>query len=1300
MRILRHCAILFLLITVAIPASASHYMGGEITWTCLANGKYKFTMKCYRECAGIDYSQTTQLTVTNYPTTGSTFQIAMNRISRIDRSPVCNPAFPGITCATTDDPNTGGVEEHVYESADVTLSGVPPAGGWVFSWSDCCRNPCSNISQADGKSWTLRAVMYSYNGQNANPCYDNSPTFAEPPSPVLPVGYAFTYNHNAVDRDLDSLAFEWATPLEDNITDVLTGWEAGYSFLSPLPSTYHHANNVPATVNPYTGEIKFTSFTQGAFVNVVKVSSYRCGVKISEIFREMQVVLIPSVNPNYPSVVTAPFQNPVSGLFDTYIDTVYAGDIVEFDVAGEDYDLLPDNSLQTMTITASGSQFGAGYTSTTTGCLTPPCATLTPPPPVIGQYYVSSHFRWETSCQHIVAVTSSGGCLVDQHIYTFVLKVKDDDCPVPGLNFITITVVVLAKPILPAPVMACTQVLENGDVVLHWNQVENDSLNSFYAYEIYTSSNPTSGFTVLDSIMDISQESYTHSGAGANSAQQYYYIRTRSSCYGLFYSAPTDTVSSILLNVTGNGSYQALLNWNAPHSPLLPGGQLPYIIYREYPEGVWTVAGNSNTTSFTDNDITLDGCTDSTISYRIELADTSGCTSVSNVDSADFQSGTLDLEPPDLRCVAVSESGEARLSWLLPPEQGTYICYYVYASNSISGPYSKIDSIFNFNTSDYSHTTASANTGSRFYFLTIKYGCYGELETIASDTLSSMYLVAVANPGTAQLVWNPIHSPPLPTTSLWYKIYRRAQGGSWTLIDSVQTNAYIDTIQVCQNYISYRVDVSDVSGCVSVSSVASDNFSDEIPPVTPLLDTVSVNPITGEVTISWNINPSSDTYSYVVYMFNAAIGAYQALDTIIGRYNVSYIHTSSGAASRSVTYTVAAIDSCGNISSYCQPHKTIFLENLSDVCSQTADLFWCTYLFMPNGVRLYNVYMSVDGSNYILIDSKAANDSTATVIDLINQSTYCFYVQAVDSTGHHSASSNKTCFTLVLPSLPQYCYIRYATVVDNHQDDVVFTSDNPNNVKQYDIFRSDTVDNNFLPVYSILAPGAGDTIYTDLSVNTDETVYYYKVEATDSCGNLAAESNIANTIFLAAEARTDMTNMVTWNPYAEWPLGVGVYKVYRKIDDIAESDPCFILFPDSIWAIDDVSALYPSEGNFCYYVEAIEEYGNPMGFRDSSRSNVVCVEQFPRFFVPNAFVPVGFNREFKPVAVFVDKTDYLFQIYDRWGERIFETTDYNVGWNGRYHGKLVQSGAYAYYFRFRDAAGNVIEKTGSVTVIK
>ena len=67
--------------------------------------------------------------------------------------------------------------------------------------------------------------------------------------------------------------------------------------------------------------------------------------------------------------------------------------------------------------------------------------------------------------------------------------------------------------------------------------------------------------------------------------------------------------------------------------------------------------------------------------------------------------------------------------------------------------------------------------------------------------------------------------------------------------------------------------------------------------------------------------------------------------------------------------------------------------------------------------------------------------------------------------------------------------------------------------------------------------------------------------------------------------------------------------------------------------------------------------------------------------VPNAFTPNddGLNDEFKPLFSIVN--EYKMLIFNKYGEKIFESDDINRGWNGIYKGKIVQE-SYVYKISF------------------
>src|SRR6187402_3028654 len=89
----KHYVILFFAVLLSFSLKASHLMGGDITWVCLGNGQYKFTMRVYRDCNGVQMTLPVALSVWNHPSVTS---IAMNLVSQIDISPQCNGSGPTI----------------------------------------------------------------------------------------------------------------------------------------------------------------------------------------------------------------------------------------------------------------------------------------------------------------------------------------------------------------------------------------------------------------------------------------------------------------------------------------------------------------------------------------------------------------------------------------------------------------------------------------------------------------------------------------------------------------------------------------------------------------------------------------------------------------------------------------------------------------------------------------------------------------------------------------------------------------------------------------------------------------------------------------------------------------------------------------------------------------------------------------------------------------------------------------------------------------------------------------------------
>lgn len=117
--------------------------------------------------------------------------------------------------------------------------------------------------------------------------------------------------------------------------------------------------------------------------------------------------------------------------------------------------------------------------------------------------------------------------------------------------------------------------------------------------------------------------------------------------------------------------------------------------------------------------------------------------------------------------------------------------------------------------------------------------------------------------------------------------------------------------------------------------------------------------------------------------------------------------------------------------------------------------------------------------------------------------------------------------------------------------------------------------------------------------------------------------------------------------------------------------------------------------NTTYFVEGITDAGC---IAEDSIYVIVAPDSY--IDVPNAFTPGrGENSIFKPTHL-GKATLKSFTVYDRWGVKLYETSDLTQGWDGTYGGKPQPYGVYVYVVEAVTAAGRVVAKQGSVTLIR
>ena len=146
----------------------------------------------------------------------------------------------------------------------------------------------------------------------------------------------------------------------------------------------------------------------------------------------------------------------------------------------------------------------------------------------------------------------------------------------------------------------------------------------------------------------------------------------------------------------------------------------------------------------------------------------------------------------------------------------------------------------------------------------------------------------------------------------------------------------------------------------------------------------------------------------------------------------------------------------------------------------------------------------------------------------------------------------------------------------------------------------------------------------------------------------------------------------------------------------------------SIWQFGDGTSATLDNPIHTYPAATIDSYNvmlvvyDANGCSDTAYS-VVESNDIVRLTVPNGFTPNGdgLNDIFIPVVSNSDQIKfYRFEVYNRWGQLVFESTKPGEGWDGKFNGKQAQFGVYNWIVRFEVPENEPVNANGHVTLIK
>lgn len=509
-----------------------------------------------------------------------------------------------------------------------------------------------------------------------------------------------------------------------------------------------------------------------------------------------------------------------------------------------------------------------------------------------------------------------------------------------------------------------------------------------------------------------------------------------------------------------------------------------------------------------------------------------------------------------------------------------------------------------------------------------------------------------------------------------YHIYGRENAGAYQLL-AIEKNRLTTTKQIKLSSAEHTWNfyIETLHTCNGTDSVASNSVKvDKDQPADQVIDSVSVDLATQKIIVGWPKNPSPDVKWYRVYEFtgaaNSRIGDTSALEYMLKQHSPSSL----------VRVRLAAFDSCDNPSGISDWHIAMNLNHSVDTCAKTITLNWSAYVGW-NQIDRYEVYANKNGSGYSLAGTSASTSYVYS--DFVLGDQICFFIRAFKTDVQRiTSSSTEVCLQTRAKVVPSVNYLSKVSVLGD-EIETEWRMENGSDVASVDLLRDDGA--GAAVVYS--EPYSGNSYnYLDPSVSVNSANHEYFVQAKDVCNNVLSESNKSKNILLQLARPT-----LTWNAYTGWQGSVQEYVVEQ--------------FDGSTWNIitSTTNLAHNLDSSFfknsvCLRVRAIET-GNPVADEESI-SNQVCTDGDFTFYIPNAMNPENEENYFKVVGTNVDYARSEGFIFNRWGEKLVQINNLEVGWDGMVDGDQLPLGIYYYKLDVYSLNGRKQEAQGYIRIIR
>lgn len=308
---------------------------------------------------------------------------------------------------------------------------------------------------------------------------------------------------------------------------------------------------------------------------------------------------------------------------------------------------------------------------------------------------------------------------------------------------------------------------------------------------------------------------------------------------------------------------------------------------------------------------------------------------------------------------------------------------------------------------------------------------------------------------------------------------------------------------------------------------------------------------------------------------------------------------------------------------------------------------------------------------------------------------YCYYISAWNICNEDSTPPSRYCTVSELNTPINSTKIRFVTVENDRTVNINWFKSDEQDFKQYEVYRFKP---GTVPNSRYAFKYTADTSFYDSSFDVDKENYCYGIMVTDKCGHVSKLSNQGCNIIIEGSktGRPWYFFDLDWQRYTTWENGVANWTLERqygpyKWGTVGITDSATRIFRDD--------KLNYDWGGYYYRVTATENAPTNGAKPAQSQSNWIYLWQAPELWVPNAFTENRdvLNDSWGIVPVFV-KT-YDMKVFNRWGQKVWETQNKKQQWDGMVNGKRPQDAVFAWYVVFTGWDNKTYQMKGTVTIL-